>query len=171
MSKAKPQEQASDTGQLTFEFLFTQKPVLAELPLSARVLTARELAYINGPLVGAGGGWLDTIPYWMREILPTERKRFVIENPDSLSACPLDVVITLYDAALRSPLTREAANVYFSLARTVMQTYKPSGTPWPFEIRPLNGEEQRLQETIGRSIRDRIQKVYNSSQRKTKIKS
>ncbi|MEP2668883.1 MAG: hypothetical protein ABJH04_07805 [Cyclobacteriaceae bacterium] len=133
-----------------------------QTPITSRTFTAEESAYINGPKVSQGSGWLSSLPTWMNLALETERTQQVLSGNGELKACRLDVLIFLYESALMGPLTNEYANIYFVLARELCTRYLRQNGPWPLEVRELSSWEDRLLVGMQIDLRKRIAKAYKA---------
>ena len=79
-------------------------------------LTAEQRRYLSGPLVLHNESWADTLPDWLRQVIPAARTAQVMaETTDEVEpglATLEEVCAYLYTASLAFPLHRDYAEVY-----------------------------------------------------------
>jgi hypothetical protein len=86
---------------------------------------------LTDPIIVMPGGWGDTLPSWIREVITIER---MIENMKSLKgeellASDAEVVAYLYTASLESPMDSDWVEIYLYMASKVMKRHTKQEMP------------------------------------------
>ena len=108
-------------------FAVPEPPPKRVVPVAVPRLKAEQRRYLTGPIIVFNGAWGDTLPAWLREVIPAARLRQVMaelagEEPEGLASLE-EVVAYLYTASLTVPLASEWARVYFWAAARVLPRY------------------------------------------------
>lgn len=95
--------------------------------VAGRKLLVEQRRYLEGPIIVGSSSWTDT-PEWLRRAIPKARLRQVLLELAGRAqfeglATPEEVAAYLMAASFDAPLSRDAAEVYFSVAGQVVVQY------------------------------------------------
>ena len=104
---------------------------------------------LTDPIIVWPGGWLDTLPEWIRPAITMER---LIENMKALkgerpTGTDAEVLAYMYPRSLEAPLDRDWTQIYLYVSTKVMSQHRKTETPGDIKVELLSDYQmQHLKE-------------------------
>lgn len=125
---------------------------------------------LTDPIIVYPGGWEDTIPQRLKEVVTIER---LIENMKStkgktLTATDAECCIYLYTVCMAQPLSHEWAQIYLYLGTKEMEREGAFTMPSDIRVTSLSLDEERYLADLRQWIYDKRLKARGERQRREK---
>lgn len=135
-------------------------------------LTKEQTAYLTGPIVTQGSGWMSSLPSWIRNSMPEARlKHLLTSDDDDNRASRMDGLAVLFEVSLMTPIQSHFANIFINMGKSLSLEYLPGLDQWPMEAPELTTYEKSLERDFLIKVRSSIVKASLKLEKQSKSKN